>query len=230
MRGDDAAAQPAGNQIPIAHARPADHPRRVVLQPAHDERVRGPRCLERRVGGGEDDAGAVRRGQFPCAAGNGLGLAAEQPDDAGRQGGAALQPEAKAMAGQRGDGRIVRGKDRIQPEAERLDVMRDPPPGPSRAGTPRRSARCPGRSWSTHCHENAMKGRSRTRSREIESRGCTARSLGASFSRSRRWPWSPHQPAALARPRPPRRNRQAPGFDARPSPNLDRCCPHRLPS
>ena len=158
---------------------------------------------------------------------NGLGLEAEQPDDARRQGGAALQPDAKAMAGQRGDGRIVRRKDRIQPEAERLDVIgevrRQVPGWQAHLGG---SARCPGRSWSTHCHENAAKGRSRTRiARDRIPPDAQPLSLAASFSRSRRSPLSPHQPAALARPRRAPAEQTGAGLRRATSPNLDRCSP-----
>ena len=84
VRRDDAAAQPPGIEIAIAHARPADHPRRVVLQPAHDE------CVP--VGG--DSSGglaAAIRTRVPFGAsssrwppGKRLRIAAEQPHDTRR--------------------------------------------------------------------------------------------------------------------------------------------------
>ena len=47
VRSDDAAAEPAWNQVAVVHPGAADHPGRVVLQAAHDEGMRGRRRLHR---------------------------------------------------------------------------------------------------------------------------------------------------------------------------------------
>ena len=82
--GDDAAAQPPRNQIPIRHAGPADDPGRLVFQAPHDEGMGGWRPLDWQVGIDEHDAHAVGRGELAPAGSHAVGVPAQQPQHTGR--------------------------------------------------------------------------------------------------------------------------------------------------
>jgi hypothetical protein len=122
VRRDDAAAEPAGNQIPILHARAADHPGAVVLQPAHDEGMLRRRRLQPRLGVDDLNAHPIGSRQLPPALGQGAGIETQQPQDTRRDGRAPFQPETQAVSRQDGHRRIVRREDHVQPEPQLLGV------------------------------------------------------------------------------------------------------------
>ena len=118
VRRDDAAAEPAGNQIPILHARATDHPGAVVLQAPHDECMLRPRRLQSRIGVDDLNAHTIGGRQFPLAVGKGCGIEAQQPQHARRDVRAALQADSQAMSRQDGDSRIVSRENHVQPQTQ----------------------------------------------------------------------------------------------------------------
>ena len=123
VRGDDAATQASGNQIPVLHAGPADHPRRVVFQPSHDEGMRRRRHLQRRIGIDEKDAATVGCRELARPAGEGVRILAGEPQRGRRDGRAPLDADMQPVSRQRRHRGVIGGEDRVEAEAKGLGVI-----------------------------------------------------------------------------------------------------------
>jgi len=119
VRRDDRTAQAVGDQVAILHAGTADDPGGLIGEAAHHEAVLRRRQDEGWVQVVDLDPGAVRRGQFAGAAGEGLGVSGADADGAGRFGGVLFDTQAQAVTGEHRYLRVVGGIDRIQPHAQR---------------------------------------------------------------------------------------------------------------
>ena len=117
VRGDEAAALAIGQQIAVAHAGTAHHPRRCLAGPVHGERRPARREDDRWVGRAQLDAGAVRGDDRPLAAHHRLSVQQAQVTRIAGVVPSQLDPRPVTFE-DRGAG-VVGGGDRRQAEPQR---------------------------------------------------------------------------------------------------------------